>query len=94
MAVVFSRVGDTPGFDGDLNAALHSIRAKTLFLYSLQDQFIPPEHMNMQVKTIPDASALAIDSNAGHLICCNADPQATWEMGEAIREFLEELQRK
>ena len=94
MAVAFSRVGDTPGFDGDLKAALHSIKAKTLFLYSPQDQFIPPQYIEMQVKAIPDASALAIDSNAGHLMCCNADPQATREMGEAIRVFLEELQRE
>jgi len=91
MAVVFSRVGDTPGFDGNLEAALRSIKAKTLFLYSPQDRFMAPHHIEMQVKAIPDASARAIDSNAGHLICCNADPQATWEISEAITAFLDDL---
>jgi len=31
------------------------------------------------------------DQVAGHLLCCNADPNATRVMGEAIRAFLEEL---
>jgi homoserine O-acetyltransferase len=84
-------VGDTPGFNGDLNAVLRSIRAKTLFIYSPQDQLFLPHHIEAQVEAIPDARALAIDSTAGHLICCNADPQATQIMGRAITEFLEEL---
>ena len=40
---------------------------------------------------IPNARALAIDSNAGHMICCNADPNVTRIMGDAIRAFLQEL---
>ena len=34
-------VGDTPGFNGDLNAILGSIKAKTLFLANPHDQFVP-----------------------------------------------------
>ena len=86
-----SRFGDTPGFNGDLNAALGSIKAKTLFIYNPRDQFHLPHHIETQVKAIPDARAVAIDSIAGHVICCNADPQATWALGEAIRVFLQEL---
>jgi homoserine O-acetyltransferase len=84
-------VGDTPGFNGDLNAALGSIKAKTLFIYNPRDLFYLPHHIETQVKAIPHARAVAIDSIAGHLICCNADPHATWVLGEAIREFLQEL---
>ena len=84
-------VGDTPGFKGDLNAALGSIKAKTRFIYNPRDQLYLPHHIETQVKAIPNARAVAIDSIAGHLICCNADPQATWALGEAIREFLQEL---
>jgi homoserine O-acetyltransferase len=89
-------VGDTPGFDGDLGKALGSIKAKTLFIYSPQDRFFQPQHVDAQVKMIPNARALAIDSSAGHLICCNADPNATRIMGDGIRRFLDELvaQRK
>ena len=84
-------VGDTPGFDGTLAKALGSIKAKTLFLYSPQDRFFQSKHIDAQVKMIPHARALAIDSSAGHMICCNADPNATRIMGDAIRGFLEEL---
>jgi homoserine O-acetyltransferase len=87
-------VGDTPGFGDDLFAALGSIKAKTLFIHSPHDQFVPPHYVEIQVNAIPDARAVAIDSNAGHLICCNADPQADRRMGQAIREFLKELQVK
>ena len=87
-------VGDTPGFNGDSNAAFGSIKATTLFIYSPHDQFLLPHHIATQVKAIPDARAVAIDSNAGHLICCNGDPQATREISEAITDFLDELRRK
>ena len=84
-------VGDTPGFNGDLNAVLASIKARTLFIYSPRDQFYLPHQIETQVKAIPHARAVAIDSIAGHLIGVNADPQATWALGEAIREFLQDL---
>jgi homoserine O-acetyltransferase len=96
--VAFGRgwVGDTPGFGGDLSKALGSIKAKALFIYSPQDRFVQAQHIESQVKMIPNARALAIDSIAGHLICCNADPNATRIMGDGIRKFLDELvsQRK
>jgi homoserine O-acetyltransferase len=91
MMAAGSGVGDTPGFQGDTNAALASIKARTLFIYNPRDQFYLPHHIETQVKAIPNASAAAIDSIAGHLICCNADPQATWTLSETIRTFLEQL---
>ena len=84
-------VGDTPGLDGDLSKVLGAIKARTLFIYSPQDEFFMPRHIDAQVKMIPNARALAIESPAGHLVCCNADPNATRIMGEAIRGFLQEL---
>ena len=91
MAGGLGWVGDTPGFDGDLKTVLGTITAKTLFIYNPRDQFYLPHHIETQVKAIPDARAAAIDSNAGHMMCCNADPQATLFMGKVIREFLLEL---
>jgi homoserine O-acetyltransferase len=84
-------VGDTPGFNGDLNAALASIKAKALFILSPQDQFIPPPKGDADVKAIPNARAAWIDSSAGHLICCNADPNATRRISDEIKKFLREL---
>jgi homoserine O-acetyltransferase/O-succinyltransferase len=87
-------IGDTPGFKGDFMAALKSIKAKTLFIYNEDDQFMPPEHIATQVKAIPNSRAVHIPSLAGHLICCNAEPQATSAMGEIISQFLSELYSK
>lgn len=84
-------LGDTPGFDGNLNAALASIKARTLFILSPQDLIFPPQHAQAYVEAIPAARVEWIDSPAGHLICCNADPNATTRMGEVIRAFLEQL---
>jgi homoserine O-acetyltransferase len=84
-------LGDTPGFNNDLNAILRSIKAKSLFVLSAQDQFYPPQYVDPFVKNIARARVVWIDSTAGHLICCNADPNATRRMGDAIRQFLREL---
>jgi homoserine O-acetyltransferase/O-succinyltransferase len=84
-------VGDSPGFNDDLNAALRSIKAKTLFLISPADQFFSPQQIQAHANAIPNARVVAIESTAGHLICCNADPQATWLLGQAIKGFLQEL---
>lgn len=84
-------LGDTPGFNGDVFAALRSIKARTLYLYNPQDQFYTPQQVEAQVKAIPGARAVAIDSNAGHTIWYNADPQATVAISLAIKAFLSEL---
>lgn len=84
-------LGDTPGYDGDLNAALASIKAKTLFILSPQDLIFPPQLAEAYSRAIPISRIEWIDSPAGHLICCNADPNATTLMGEVIRGFLQEL---
>ena len=85
-------LGNTPGFNGNLNAVLASIKAKTLFIGNPQDEALVPEHIEAQVKAIPNARAVWIDSIAGHSVCCNADPQATRALGEAIRDFMLELE--
>lgn len=84
-------LGDTPGFNGDVFAALRSIRAKALYLYNPQDQFYTPQQIAAQVKAIPSARAVPIDSSAGHTIWYNADPQATVAVSQAIKGFLSEL---
>ena len=57
LLMAFGRgwVGDTPGFNGDVNAALGSIKARTLFIVSPQDQLWPPHYIEADVKAIPNA---------------------------------------
>ncbi|MDM0110836.1 alpha/beta fold hydrolase [Variovorax sp. J22R133] len=87
----FDGIGDTPGFNGSAEAALGSIKAKSLFIHSLQDQLVPPQNIAAEVKMIPKARAVAIDSTAGHTIWYGADPQATVAMSLAMKAFLAEL---
>lgn len=87
-------VADAPGFGGDLEAALGAIEAPVMFIVSPYDRFLPLEYIETQNDMIPDSRVVSIDSNAGHLICCGGDPQATWVMGQAIRGFLSELSRE
>ena len=86
-----SQVSETPGFNGDLNTALGSIKARSLVIYNPRDQLSLAADAEALIRAIPNARGLAIDSPAGHLICCNADPQATRTMGEAISHFLQAL---
>lgn len=83
-------IGSTPGFNGDVQAALKSIKARTLFVVSPHDQFFLPSQIEEQRRLIPDARVVSIDSTAGHLICCGGDPQAYWLMDRAIQAFLAE----
>lgn len=87
-------LGDTPGFNGDAMAALRSIKAKALFIYTLKDEFFPPPKIEAQVKAIPGARGVPIASDAAHTIWYNADPQATVTMGSAMKDFLRELSAK
>ncbi|ACB32325.1 alpha/beta hydrolase fold [Leptothrix cholodnii SP-6] len=84
-------IHDTPGFGGDVRAALASIRARALYIHVQQDEIFPPEKIAAEVALIPGARALKLDSIAGHTVWYNADPQATVVMSNAIRAFLAEL---
>jgi len=93
LAKTFGRsaIAATPGFKGDLNAALQSIKAKTMFIYSPKDMFFLPKQVEQAAAQIKHAQVVAINADAGHLICCGVDPQAYWIMGEVIRGLLEGL---
>lgn len=89
-AVVRSTVAHTPGFDGDLGAALGAIQAKTVFIVSPYDAFIPPQYVEMQKEMIAGARIVTVDRNSGHLIFSGEDQLATEAVEEAIKEVLSE----
>ncbi len=89
-----SSIAATPGFNGDLNTALKSIKAKTLFLTNPRDMFYLPKQAESAAAQIKDAKIVSLSSDAGHLMCCGVDPQTYWIMGEAIRGVLAETSVK
>ncbi len=84
-------VENTPGYDGNLEAALGAIKAKNLFVASPYDQFVPLAYFELQNEMIADSRILTIDRKAGHFICCNEDPVSTDMINEGIANFLSEL---
>jgi homoserine O-acetyltransferase len=74
--------------------ATWAVKAKSLFLANPRDQWFLPQYVETQVKAIPGARVVWVDSVAGHMICCNADPNATRIIGDAIRAFLQELSER
>jgi len=59
-------VGTTPGFGGDAERALASIRAKTLVLAPPLDLFNPSESARAAASAIPGAAFVEIPSEQGH----------------------------
>jgi homoserine O-acetyltransferase len=59
-------VGRTPGFDGDTEAALRSIRCPVLSMPGSKDLYFPPEDEGWAAKLIPGGEVRVIESVYGH----------------------------
>lgn len=59
-------VGQTPGFDGDLEAALGSIRAKVIYMPSDTDMYFPLTDAQYESRFIPSVELHPIPSTWGH----------------------------
>lgn len=79
-------LGDHPRFGGDFDAALGSIRARTLIMNSETDAYFPPVDSQYEAARIPGAQARPIPSVWGHLAPFNPEDQAF--IDEGIRELL------
>ncbi|MCA6111120.1 alpha/beta fold hydrolase [Bradyrhizobium cenepequi] len=80
-------VGTTPGFDGDTAAALRTIKTPTLLLVPALDLYNPVDDAIEAARSIPDATLVRLDGNAGHAVAADASPQLD-EIRGAIGEFL------
>jgi len=84
-------IGDTPGFKGDAEAALRSIKAQALLIGVKGDLLVNREEIIFAKNAIPKATHVEIDSPFGHAICCGFDPEATKIMEREIAKFLAKL---
>ena len=82
-------VGDTPGFDGDFEKALRSIKAKALLMPSETDLYFPVADAESESRIIPDAKLLPIPSIWGHGAGAGRGPGDAEFLNQAITEFLE-----
>jgi len=84
-------VGDTPGFGGDVEAALRSIKAKVLIVGNKRDQLISRDDLVAHARVIPGARLVEVDSPAGHAVCCGLDLEASKIIDREIASFLSTL---
>jgi homoserine O-acetyltransferase len=81
-------VGTTPGFDGDMIAALGSIRARSLILAPPLDLFNPAQGALEAADAIPSATLIEIPSVQGHQAATSTSPDDAAFLNEEIDAFL------
>ncbi|MDE5446768.1 alpha/beta fold hydrolase [Bradyrhizobium sp. CSA207] len=81
-------LGTSPGFDGDTQQALASIRAPTLVAVPPLDLYNPVEAGVWAAQQIPRGKLLRLPSNSGHLVASDAEPQSAAMLNDAIGRFL------
>lgn len=82
-------IGDTPGFHGDIKAALSAITAKTLLVGVKEDLLVRPEEQLFAKQAIRDASYLEISSAKGHIaVVGGLDRKFDERLNSEIGKFL------
>lgn len=85
-------VGTTPGFDGDVEKALRSIKIPFLYMPSATDMYFPLEDARYEAPFIPHGILLPIPSLWGHPAGAGAGPGDGKFLNEHIGRFLAEGQ--
>ena len=81
-------VGTTPGFNGDTERALKSIRARVLYMPSETDLYFPLTDAKYERAFIPSVTFLPIPSLWGHTAGAASNPADLKFLNEKIAEFL------
>lgn len=81
-------VGMTPGFNGNHEKALASIKAKTLVMPAERDLYFPVADEEYEVKHIPNAQLKIIPGVWGHFAGGGANPEDAEFIDNAVKEFL------
>ena len=69
-------LGDHSNFEGDFEAALRTIRARTIIIQAETDSYFPPVDSEYEAQTIPDAELRVIPTIWGHIAPFNPEDQA------------------
>lgn len=81
-------VGDTPGFNGDVEKALRSITARLLYMPSETDLYFPMGDARYEAQFIPHVQFTPIPSLWGHPAGAGASPADKKFLNETIAKFL------
>jgi len=81
-------VGGTPGFNGDVERALRSIKAPLLYMPSETDLYFPIGDARYEAAFIPGVSLKPIPSLWGHTAGAASNPADAKFLNETISQFL------
>jgi homoserine O-acetyltransferase len=81
-------VGDTPGFGGDHERALRSIRARVLYLPGATDLYFPVGDADYEKQFLKNVSYVPIPSLWGHSAGSGGNPADVAFLNDQIRAFL------
>jgi homoserine O-acetyltransferase len=81
-------VGTTPGFGGDVERALRSIKVPLLYMPSQTDLYFPIGDARYEAKFIPGVSLVPIPSLWGHTAGAASNPADGKFLNETISRFL------
>ncbi len=84
-------VGTTPGFDGDQESALRSIRAKVLYMPGETDLYFPLGDANYEAQFIEHLEFAPVASIWGHTAGAGSSPEDAEFLNAKIRAFLSGL---
>jgi len=84
----YHNVGDTKGFDGNVEAALRSIKVPFLYMPSATDLYFPMGDATYEAKFIKDVTFKPIPSLWGHTAGAGSNPEDKKFLNETIGEFL------
>jgi homoserine O-acetyltransferase len=81
-------VGQTPGFNGDVEKALRSIKVPFLYMPSETDLYFPVGDARYEQQFIPHVTFAPIPSIWGHPAGAGANPEDKAFLNSRISEFL------
>jgi homoserine O-acetyltransferase len=81
-------VGSTPGFNGDVERALRSIRMPFLYMPAETDLYFPIADAQYEQQFIPKVQFAPIHSLWGHPAGAGASPEDLAFLNETIGKFL------
>ena len=84
-------VGTTPGFNGDIERALRSIKVPFLYMPSETDLYFPIGDARYEAQFMPTVSLVPIPSLWGHPAGAGANPQDRDFLNATIAKFLSTL---
>jgi homoserine O-acetyltransferase/O-succinyltransferase len=86
-------VGNTPHFQGDVEAALRSIEAQVLYMPSETDLYFPVTDARYEAGFIPHCQLVPIPSLWGHPAGAGASPQDAAFINQHVATFLSDVSK-